>query len=278
MIYVRLAGGLGNQLYQISAAAILAQKTKCQVIAFINGLQNYSTIRNPDIQNIIEKNEWLNIENSRLTSIAYILSENTRIGRFVPYIGVNDKNYWFQIKRIQHYKTFFMDGYFQKGWTQESFCNALDLIRPKPIQKAARIRIDENELAIHIRGGDFRKLSKYQVINEKYYIKAIKQAIKFGYTNFAIITDDTEYAEYMRLNIQTNIPSIKIRLVNQGKNAIEDFDTLRCASARIISNSTFAWWATALGNTLSPTWTPNKLSLNVNKDFFLKNEKIINLD
>ena len=41
MIYLRLAGGLGNQLFQVAAAANISLRSNMCVIALIGGLEKY---------------------------------------------------------------------------------------------------------------------------------------------------------------------------------------------------------------------------------------------
>lgn len=56
------------------------------------------------------------------------------------------------------------------------------------------------------------------------------------------------------------------------RNALEDFDTLRVATARIIGNSTFACWAAAFCKAPAPAWAPMKLTLGNSRDFYLSYE------
>lgn len=145
-------------------------------------------------------------------------------------------------------------------------------MQARPITTAAAARIGSDEVVVHIRGGDFLRLPQFQVVAADFYVRAVRQAMERGLNRFAIVSDDPPYATAVCEEILEHVPSVDIRLIPRGANALEDFDTLRTATARIIGNSTFAWWAAALGKAPAPTWSPMKFTIGTSRDFYLSNE------
>ena len=133
-----------------------------------------------------------------------------------------------------------------------------------------------SEVAVHIRGGDFLGISGYRFLTEEYYLYALGQAMKSGFSNFVIVTDDLEYGRTMCEKLALTAPLASIRMADHFDD-MSDFDILRSSSARIIGNSTFAWWASALATTAGPTWAPDHFVKHRQRDFFLPNELTISV-
>lgn len=273
MIYVRLAGGLGNQLYQLAAASLLSQTFYMPicVVPLIDGLNLYDEPREPDSLELLQTTTWLLSPTTPSSFIWRFLSLKTRAGRWLPFLGISDRNFWEAVKQGA-YSPKLLDGYFQNGWTHESFARATSHMAARQISKIAAARIDSDEVIVHIRGGDFLRLIQFQVVNADYYVRAARQAMFRGLKRFAIISDDPPFSILICDEMRRQIPGIEIRIISRGVTALEDFDTIRAASARIIGNSTFAWWASVFGACDTPTWSPTRFTRDCRRDFFLTNE------
>jgi hypothetical protein len=274
MIYLRLAGGLGNQLYQLAAASLLSQVTCAPVIPLLEGLNRYDEPRAPDSLKLLQPSAWLRSPTERVPAHWSYISLKVRAGRWLPRIGVSDRNFW-QTFVSGGGMSHILDGYFQHRWTHDTFAQATNAMQVLPIAASAADRLMFDEVAVHIRGGDFLRLPRFQVVHAPFYIEAVRQSIALGFTRFAVITDDPKYAAEVCNAIQCQCPSANLRVLAQGTSALEDFDTLRSAPGRIIGNSTFAWWATVFGIPTAPTWSPTKFATDDPRDFFLPNERQI---
>lgn len=276
MIYLRLAGGIGNQLYQLAAAAILSRVRGDlnAAIPLVNGLLQYEEPREPDSLRLLQPNGWMLSPKTSVRLPWRALSLNLRAGRWVPFLGVSDRNFW----RIYDYgggHNIILDGYFQHGWTPETFGRALKLMPVRQIDKRSAARLMTGEVAVHVRGGDFLGLPRFQVASLPFYVEAVKQCMTQGFTRFAVITDDPIHATSICNEIKLQCPQAEFRMLERAPDALQDFDTIRSAPARIIGNSTFAWWATALGSSNAPTWSPSMFTTDDPRDFFLPNERQI---
>jgi hypothetical protein len=243
MIYIRISGGLGNQLFQLAAASFLTSNNHCRVVPFIDGLKSYKQSRDPDFVTLLQQNGWVLLDEKSKHRIVRHLSVSARVGKLLPVLGVNDRNIWKTKITSLSEAPRFMDGYFQRGWTEETFACAIANMPVQPISDAAAKRSNKDEVAMHIRGGDFLRLPSYQVVDAKYYVRATELALEQGFKRFFIISDDASYASSIRDQIREKFSDVDMRLSPLGNNVLEDFDLMRAAPARIIGNSTFAWWA-----------------------------------
>jgi hypothetical protein len=273
-IYVRLAGGLGNQLYQAATALYFARGQADRIILLEGGLSSYSTIRKPDILKLLSNN-WHTQNSDSINSVLSWLVVKARAGLWMPFIKINDKNF----QKMQAYNAFdkcnlFLDGYFQRGWVKESFLSALSNLYLSKL--SVENDINSAECLIHVRGGDFLELPLYDVIDVNYYCLAIEDAICKGWTDFAILTDDLIYAEKIKKEVQNRLKGVNIRLLSTSRNVIDDFYLLKNASARIIGNSSFAWWASALDEKKGRTWSPARMIITERRDLILDWEIVLN--
>lgn len=269
MIYLRLAGGLGNQLFQLAAAMHVSECTGQGIVPLTNALSRYAQKRAPDSLRLFASEKLL-VPPPTLANKALSWSVSTgRVGRWLPVFGISDKSLQPANCARLSGSLFAMDGYFQRGWSLPAFEGAMRRFQVAAIPLAAQNRLTEDECAIHIRGGDFLSHKLHQVVDVDYYVTAIRSAHTMGWSKFAVLTDDLVHARTIVETIQHRLPGIEIRSVPPSSDALTDLGILRSAPARIIGNSTFAWWATALDKDQAPTWSPSKFLRNVERDFFL---------
>lgn len=264
MIIIRLAGGLGNQIFQLGIGLCIAKKQgNKSIILDCSALGNYAVKR---------KNELYNFFN--LDSHSVKISEGTfwlsklRIPvhcpfsmQFWPFVG--DKN----IQNILHAESSvfrLLDGYFQSSITQDDFDEEILLF--KNILISNKFEINDG-CVVHIRGGDFVKLGWNSVTPAEYYINAMQYMnTKFGKDKFYIVTDDRKYSESILKDLDFDYEFI-------GHSMQEDFYLIGSFRYRILSSSTFALWASALGDNedsvvIAPKhWTPER-----ERKIFLPNE------
>jgi len=264
MIVSRLAGGLGNQIFQFAAVLILAKKNGINKIQIDDSaLGNYDAKR---------ENELLRFFNLNKLDIQ-IVSKNSIITKLrLPkllslslekYALVSDNN--FQSILSNPNKNFMLvDGYFQESITQEDFDKEIELLKNMFVQSSF---IKQNGCVIHIRGGDFVKLGWNSITPKEYYIKAIEtMKNEYNQNKFYIVTDDREYSKIILDELNLDYEFI-------GNSMYEDFKLIGSFKYRILSASTFALWASVLGdNENSKVIAPKYWTPNLERKIYLPNE------
>ena len=99
-----------------------------------------------------------------------------------------------------------------------------------------------NSVGIHIRRGDFVN-SKFDICSEEYFRKALKilNEQKEKLTLF-FFSDDPDFVEERFADL-----SNKVLIRHTAENSILDMEMLSLCRHKILSNSTFAFWAGWLG-------------------------------
>lgn len=276
MIYIRLAGGLGNQLYQLAAAVLVGRYTDQKVVVLPDALSFYAQQRTPDSLRLISSCRMI-FESELHKGVLGRLITSGRVGRWLPIVGINDRSGLPIVKTVLSSVPHVMDGYFQRGWTASKFADALAEFKVASLPVTTGVRVAPDECVIHIRGGDFLSHDLHRIADVDYYIAAILRAKAGGWSRFAVMTDDLSHACKIGEEIRQHLPDAEMRVIAPAADALDDFVTLRNARARIIGNSTFAWWAAALDERSSPTWSPSKFLRGLERDFYLNWENRIDV-
>jgi hypothetical protein len=197
------SGRLGNNMIQYIAAELVAMKYGGEVV------NNY------DKDSIkIDDKKWVH------------LMENDSI--------LEDGNY-------------VLDGYFQRGDIFLKYKDKIhelinseyklyDNLKFKDIFK--NISIDKETLVLHLRLDDYNFQEEANVVDHRFYIEEIKNS---GKNKVLIVVDKLRYMQEQKYikNIIDGCKGIEFNI--QQSDILSDWNTLRCSSYTISSNSSFAW-------------------------------------
>ena len=275
MIYVRLAGGLGNQLFQLAAAMSVSKQTGRDVVPMTEALSRYSQPQLAVSLRLLSSPRIRYQECIRSSAALRWLITVGRVGRWLPIIGLSDRSFHIGTPLSRARDLYVMDGYFQRGWTTSLFKEALEKYTVMPPSKASQTQVNADECMIHIRGGDFLSHAVHQVVDVTHYITAIQLAQTVGWSKFVVVTEDPKYAKLLMDTMAKEFPIAHFSIMPTASDPLEDFDVLRRAPARIIGNSTFSWWAAALDERRATTWSPSKFLRDLERDFFLDWEIVL---
>ncbi len=276
-VHVSLAGGLGNQLFQISAALKL---TAGEVFLhdFLNNARRnqngdleFTDFRFPDRVKLVPSRPITRIERkfinflygigagihsrkiSILKSVALQLAPmvfrrilKTRV-RVLVAVNLGDFKFKFPDNEIV------LVGYFQSwDWSQ----SLADWARSGDFQLATEkiefpiSRKSENDFVVclHIRRGDYKNEQSIGLLNKDYFNSALR----------IVLADRTEAEIWLfsddTLDIHELIDSDflpMIRVVPTASTCLT-FQLMRSANAYVLSNSTFSWWAARASYTAKP--------------------------
>ncbi len=235
MMILRLAGGLGNQITQLGAALLLSERVKCKTIIIddsglssykekhVNQLINYFDFTKLDI-NIVFKQ--LLITKSRLPRLLAFNIPN--------YPLISDKNFQTALKSTNKY--LWLDDYFGSCLTQKNLNREIEILKSIFIQKNLS---NQEGCVIHIRGGDYVEFGGGEVASPTFYKSAVnKMQQDYGIKKFYVVTNDKEYSNSILKDIDFSFI---------GGDMEEDFYLIGQFNFRILSSSSFASWASALG-------------------------------
>ena len=278
MIFSRMVGGLGNQLFQLAATLKYRNPEEKVLISFLGNIHRPK--RKYCLNFIFEKPNWLYFDDSdNLNLLTKIISKKSaalRFGTYLPLLSVNDRNFHSKNYRFFINKVLFLDGYFNQEWTFNSLKKAFSHLKLKPIKlNKENLEICRNDVVIHIRGGDFLKIKHLNICQVEYYIESIKYSLSKGYKSFKVISEDQKYGREIIKEIKNYFINLNISMTT--RNSIKnDFNIIRSSELAILSNSTFSWWASFLSNSKKEFIVPSDFSL-TEKRISLPNETIINL-
>ena len=251
MIFIRLAGGLGNQIFQLAGALLISKYSGIDTIALdTSGLKKYEQKRECLLNKIfdfdkIEKN--ILFKNFRFS--------NFRIPKFFPYgIFVSDKNFRHSLANANSIAI--LDGYFQDCLTQELYDEITSFY--KQVFCLKQPSLSDKVCVIHIRGGDFVDLGWSSVCPDSYYKRSIEMMVeRFNVSEFHVVTDDRLYADKILYD-----EDVKFKFI--GGDVLTDFMVINASKYKVLSSSTFAFWASSLSNNkngavIAPyNWNPSR--------------------
>lgn len=256
--YVRIQGGLGNQMFQIALGHVLSQYNNTDVSFYqlrtpflsrsnttkrklaIHKFPKLQDLRIRRIYPILKSPSFESLQKAlKITESAVLISDS-----MLPKIELGHGSY----DSIAVY-----DGYWQAHLSNDQIESAVQNLFVFPLYRSSKLQklIDEirspNSIAIHIRRGDYLKSSKsvafHGVCSLAYYKKALKIYLEqIPSPNIFFFSDDTNW---VRHHFQ------EFRGVMVSDLGLDDFDTLLLmsfCSNLIISNSSYSWWAARLGN------------------------------
>lgn len=227
MVYVILTDRLGNNLFQIAAAASLASQ--------------YHTDYRVCISDFILPNGKKLEE-----SIEFYKKNILRKVKFINYIPSNAIEYiqdGFHYSPLPYFENICLKGYFQS----ENFFDtdlvhrlfAIDKETNSYIQDKYGEILKKEIISLHVRRGDYvYRPRRQRLCSLAYYKRAIKY---FGKNKtFLVLSDDIEWCKkHFRGN---NF------IYPERENALIDLYLQSLCTHNIISNSTFSWWGAWLNN------------------------------
>lgn len=223
-----LQGGLGNQLFQISAALSLSKElnidTAFNLSSCLFNIQNNKIKKYQD--NIFSK---------------LSLTEDKKI--FNNLTIYNEPGFYYVKLPLQ--SNLLLNGYFQsekyfilnKNYIQQIFSENSN-VKIYINKKYSHINFKES-VSIHVRRGDYLKFPDiHPVCTKEYYNNSLK--LINNYKNLLIFSDDIEWCK-------ENLKYDNCVYITGEEDFIDMYIMARCRD-NIIANSSFSWWGSWLNN------------------------------
>ena len=166
MLFSRMVGGLGNQLFQTAALLKYRRHREKVIISFLGDI--HIPKRENCLSSIFEIPDWLYFDNSRklnlLTKLFARSSAGLRFGSYLPLFGINDNNFNYDKSFFLSQKLLFLDGYFNKNWEYKQLHSLFKILKLKKIKlNKEQLKICNKNVVIHIRGGDFLSINNLNI-------------------------------------------------------------------------------------------------------------------
>ena len=256
-LFIKLHGGLGNQLFQIASGYGIARKhDRILILVNDNNMETFkhNSYLNVYIENIFKDNNFLIINEDKLDKSIITYSE---IGDTVNCFTYNDKILEKSIVNNLE-QDIFLYGYFQNEKYFKDYKH--DIIKyfknERIISEITKKYIHLNHsFFIHVRRGDYVNNNLYQIYHAKYFWHAYLHIYKNIYNklvkpHFYILSDDIEFCK--NFDILNNFGMRRTFIENE--SALNTFYIMSlCSLGGICSNSSFSWWASYLNE------NPNKI-------------------
>jgi hypothetical protein len=226
MIFIKLFGRLGNQMFQYAFGKILEKERRIPVY-FLCNKHDFALHGFDDIQ-FIDSSNWFMGFIEKLISRFKI--------RYREYLSCLEE---VDLNSISNYTLVL--GYFQSSNIFENnklFVKSLFNVSPKFLPPS-------NACAVHIRRGDyldtyFKEIESHAIIPRYWFIDQLDFVSKnYGQIRFFVIGDDPTYIQEF-----CNESTLDLKFCTQ--DVMSDFLLLMFSKYLIISNSSFAWWGAFL--------------------------------
>lgn len=255
MIYVRLMGGLGNQMFQYAFASALSKRVGIDFFLDTFFLENSKpaigfTKRDFELDVFNIKGEISRIDVSSRFRKFFL----KRIRNFDFYTE-REFSYNYDVSRIKPLKKTLYTGYFQ---SEKYFSDFAERLREELVflkypnietQKMEdKIANDERAVSLHFRRGDYVTNKKVQsfhgVCDLDYYRRAVDLVHEID-PHLYIFSDDLKW---VRENFNTGFKTTYVDINNKPQDSYGDMLLMSKARHNIIANSSFSWWGAWLNN------------------------------
>lgn len=264
MLIVKSFGGLGNQIFQYAFYLYLKQNNK-EIYLDISDFEIHNHHHGFELQKVFgvsfdvpSKKQILSLSYNQ-NSILYRVLQKTMGIRLCKKTEVfeNTKNMF--ISNIEEKFNMYYVGFWQNSRYIQQVASELhrNLIFRNTLtgknHDLLNILKDNTTVSIHIRRGDYLKVSQFSnICTIDYYNKAINYINqKIQNPTYIIFSDDIDWTKE-NLNLDENAIFVDW---NTGDNSYIDMQLMSLCSHNIIANSTFSWWGAWLNN------NPNKITI-----------------
>ncbi len=245
MIFVRLTGGLGNQLFQYAAGRALALRRGTELrldCRLLDGRENHNLFA---------------LDRFQIAKAAGKARLPPRRDQVAPY-ALWRAGLWPGPRPLRESRPFpdprvlsapdgvYLEGYFH---SEAYFADQTAVLRRdlshctapsgQTAQMLQTIAADRQAVSVHVRRGDYLLLQKYVICDADYYAQAL--AAIAGRTGIVprayVFSDDPDWASQ---KLDLGVEKIVIR--HNGAAAAEDLRLMSACRHHVIANSTFSWW------------------------------------
>ncbi len=258
MIVVRLAGGLGNQMFQYAAGRRLAQHHKVELKLDLSELENCPAGCTPRTFQLNTLNISAGIASPEEIASTFCLQETLwglawsklrQVVGFPRATMVTERHFHFDPRVLSAPRQSYLVGYWQ---SEKYFDEVSDALRREftcrePLSGENR-RVAEaigacNSVSVHVRRGDYvtnpASSETHGVCGMDYYHPCVEELCRtVPEPHLFLFSDEPEWVE---AHFATGLPTTVVGH-NGPELAHEDLRLMSLCRHNIIANSSFSWW------------------------------------
>lgn len=288
-IFVSLAGGIGNQLFQLAAALANSPTHKIVIISNL-GEPNRNRDGIPVIAELLDSSQFqlenemdFNFLKRKMHNLLLRTTKKSNglkylqfrwylhhavikiytivLHKFTNLIAPYDPGY--EAIEGKRSGSSLLIGYFQspKYWDNELRSTLRNSVRLQDasleVDKLRKLAEIESPLIVHIRAGDYSNFPEFGILGPEYYKRAIEFQWKTGkYKRIWVFTNSVN-------SINSYLPKEYLKFsrvidIHEG-SASHNLEVMRFGHGYVISNSTYSWWGAFLSeNKNSVVIAPSK--------------------
>ncbi|SHI43784.1 Glycosyl transferase family 11 [Shimia gijangensis] len=248
MIFARLFGGLGNQMFQYAAGQALATRLGTKLALDFRSIENNGTRPLTEVFDL-DITPAPSLPPAKHDGILRyglwrVFGSDPRFQR--------EKDLGYNSGFAQWTDNSYLHGYWQ---SEQYFAEIADHLRqvfqptPAPSPENAAIADHINlttSVSLHVRRGDYLAVGAHGVCSEDYYNAAIEHiaARQIGRPTIFVFSDDPQWAHD---NLPLRFEKVVVD-INGPKTDFEDLRLMSLCQHNIIANSSFSWWGAWLNN------------------------------
>jgi hypothetical protein len=252
IIFSRLIGGLGNQMFQYAAAFALAKQENAKLVLDIEDFKKYN-LRHYLLGRLNVKEPIAQPGAVRPFRVALRFG---RLGQLLlrqtGWLMLIERSFPWKPLNLGGAKHVWMSGFWQSWryslpvltelreiFTPQATTRGLNTILLKEIRRSTSI-------CLHVRRGDYvsnpNTKAIYEILNPSYYRAALRLLKIKGATAY-VFSDDPSWArQHLKLGLQTRFVDH-----NPPEKPEEDLRLMSACRHFVIANSSLSWWAAWLG-------------------------------
>lgn len=259
MIYLRISGGLGNQMFQYAAGLSLAKSKNTTLGICLEILENREvgegyTYRKFELESVFNLPPFKKVLGEQ---IDFYLDHGIGIfqkikRKLIPHSVFIEKSLEFDPRFLSLKSESVIDGYFQSEkyilTNQNEILDAFGFQLQKLNSKSKELSTNfpEDTLAIHVRRGDYVQNKAINSVHGScsidYYHKGVERLKQNGISKIFVFSDDPEW---VKQNLSFDIETEYVDW-NEKDDSWQDMYLMSKSKYFIIANSSFSWWGAYL--------------------------------
>ena len=258
--FIKLHGGLGNQIFQVATGLLYSKKNNSlPILLYMDDSNEKNYYPHSDIRNILKS---IFFRFNQLSIKDFDISYNS-IKPEKKFIDAYKK---MELKEIKN-DNVLINGYFQnKLYFHEIYNELTDVLLNENVRNNLKNKIKNirNLFFIHVRRGDYIGNNLYEIDYDNYYKNSINNVLKnvsLKVKTFYVLSNDIEYCKSYKVfeEFKDRVEFIYVEDLDE----IESFYFMTLCKGGITCNSSYSWWGSYLNDTedkkiiIPKIWMPN---------------------